>query len=129
MRTSRRPAGPIILVLQSYYKIDHPQSCKPRSTHHSRAVTSRKTTLGLGRLRLSRSPPPSRAARSLAMDDGQDGDSKKKTKPQGNPYPRRGAVKKQIIKDWWIGGGGGGNGDDGNGGGGDAGGSSTTAAD
>ncbi|PUZ41578.1 hypothetical protein GQ55_9G516100 [Panicum hallii var. hallii] len=46
--------------------------------------------------------------------DGQDGDSKKKTKPHGNPYPRRGAVKKQIIKDW-VGGGGGG--DDGNGGG------------
>lgn len=55
--------------------------------------------------------------------DGQDGDSKK-TKPTGNPYPKRGAVKKQIIKDWI---GGGDNGDDGNGGGGDAGGSSTAA--
>ena len=45
--------------------------------------------------------------------------------PHGNPYPRRGAVKKQIIKDWI--GGGGGNGDDGNGGGGDAGGGSAPA--
>ncbi|PAN50220.1 hypothetical protein PAHAL_9G506000 [Panicum hallii] len=50
--------------------------------------------------------------------DGQDGDSKKKTKPHGNPYPRRGAVKKQIIKDWIDGGGGGGGGGGGDGSGG-----------
>nr|TKV96727.1 hypothetical protein SEVIR_9G448450v2 [Setaria viridis] len=40
--------------------------------------------------------------------DGQDGDSKQKTKPHGNPYPKRGSIKKQIIKDW-TGGSGGGN--------------------
>ncbi|KAL6901871.1 hypothetical protein ACP4OV_004747 [Aristida adscensionis] len=58
-----------------------------------------------------------------AQDDG--GQSGQRKKPHGNPFPRRGTIKKVIINDWIgkkdptsPGGGGGGNDDDGNGGGG-----------
>ncbi|KAL6644862.1 hypothetical protein ACP70R_016470 [Stipagrostis hirtigluma subsp. patula] len=68
-------------------------------------------------------------ARADAMD-GQ-GDGQRKKKAHGNPYPKRGGIKKAIIKDWSgkkdpARPGGNGN-DNGNGGGGDAG-DGTTAA-
>jgi hypothetical protein len=44
-------------------------------------------------------------------------------KPHGNPYPRRGDIKKQIIRDLT----GGSNGDNGGGGGGGGGGGNSTA--
>lgn len=55
-------------------------------------------------------------------DDGMDGQGGGQTsKPHGNPYPRRGDIKKKIIKDWTSGGGGSDNTGGNGGGGGDAG--------
>lgn len=64
-----------------------------------------------------RAPPDDHAGM-----DGQAGGQA--SKPHGNPYPRRGDIKKKIIKEWT----GGDNSSD-NGGGGDAGQGGSTAAD
>ncbi|PUZ41577.1 hypothetical protein GQ55_9G516000 [Panicum hallii var. hallii] len=101
-----------------------PQPCTAPRARITHAATPRKTTPSLRGGGSSR-PPAFRWARRDAMDGGDP-----PRKPHGNRYPRRGDIKRKIIKDL-TGGGGGGGGDSGSwggggggGGGGDAGGGS-----
>lgn len=86
-----------------------------------------KTTFGSG--------PPSRPFAPIPCAqrgtmDGQDGDAQQRRKPHGNPYPKRGAVKKEIIRDWFGKKDPGSDGDNGkdNGGGGDDGGATAAGS-